>query len=148
MMQHLLGDLREEFLLLSRERGTNAARLWYARQILLSMPAMMTMIRPVDGLRALAIIAPMVLLDQLWRLVYSTIPLKDGLDRAPGFLAANIVCACLCALASRSSAPSAVGATAVALALAVSSEPPLYIVLALASVTATSHLSNRLRRLP
>jgi hypothetical protein len=83
----------------------------------------------------------------MWCLVYSMIPMKDGLDRAPGFLAANILCACLCSLLSGSNTLTAAISTAIAMALSVSAAPPLYVVLALVSVTATSHISGRLRRL-
>lgn len=40
---------------------------------------------------------PLLLLDRLWRFVYSQIPLKDGLHRAPEFLAANALIVCICA---------------------------------------------------
>lgn len=143
MIEHVLGDLREEFALICMERGAGAARLWYARQLLLSMPMI---VGPADGARALAIVIPMMMLDRLWCFVYSLIPMKDGLERAPGFLAANVVCACLCAVLSRSSTASAVAGTAVALAVAVSAEPPVYVAAALLSVAGAAHFSARLRR--
>jgi hypothetical protein len=43
----------------------------------------------------LAVALPLLLLDRLWRFVYSQIPLKDGLDRAPGFWVVNLVCVCV-----------------------------------------------------
>jgi hypothetical protein len=142
-LDHIRGDLSEEFRMLCAERGVGAARLWYTRQVLLSMPML---VRPAEGLRVMAIVLPLVLLDRLWCLIYSLIPMKDGLERAPGFLAANIVCACLCTVLSGASALSAALATTAALTLAVSAEPPMYVALALISVTATSHFSARLRR--
>ena len=40
---------------------------------------------------------PLLLLDRLWSFVYSLIPLKEGLHRAPTFLAINVICVCLLA---------------------------------------------------
>jgi hypothetical protein len=107
------GDLHEEFTLQRAERGLSNAALWYARQVALSMPMLLSP-------RPLAILLPLLALDRLWCLVYSLIPMRDGLDRAPGFLAANI---------------------------AVSAQPPLYVVSALLCVTAASHLATRKRSL-
>jgi hypothetical protein len=134
------GDLHEEFTLQRAERGLSNAALWYARQVALSMPMLLSP-------RPLAILLPLLALDRLWCLVYSLIPMRDGLDRAPGFLAANIAVACWCAVLSRASAPSAAAATALAVLLAVSAQPPLYVVSALLCVTAASHLATRKRSL-
>jgi len=97
--------------------------------------------------RPLAILLPLLLLDRLWCLVYSLIPMKDGLDRAPGFLVANVAAACWCAVLSRASAPGAAAATALAMLLAISARPPLYIISALVCVTAASHITTRRRSL-
>jgi hypothetical protein len=137
MIDFILGDLYEEYGLQCGERGVLAARLWYTRQILLSLPVM---IRPIELLRPLTIALPMLLLDRLWCLVYSLIPLKDGLDRAPGLLIANIVCGCVGAAIARPSALTAALATAFALAFSISAEPPLYIAFALIAVPLTAYL--------
>jgi len=137
MMDFILGDLYEEYGLQRGERGVFAARLWYARQILLSLPVM---IKPIELLRPLMIALLLLLLDRLWCLVYSMIPLKDGLDRAPGFLIANIVCGCIGAAIARPSALNAALATAFALACSISAEPPIYIAAALLAVPLTAHL--------
>ena len=140
MIEFILGDLREEFLMLRAERGVTRARLWYVRQLLLSLPVLL---KASHMLRPAAIVFPMLLLDRLWCLLYSQIPLKDGLGRAPGFLVANIVCACIGATVVRPSVLSAVVATACGLALAVSVEPAWYICAAMLAVP----LAARLRRL-
>ena len=139
MIDFILGDLYEEYGLKCGERGVLAARLWYTRQVLLSLPVM---IKPVELLRPPMIALPLVLLDRLWCLVYSLIPLKDGLDRAPGFLIANIVCGCVGAAIARPSPLNAMLATAFALACSISAEPPLYIAAAMIAVP----LAARLRR--
>jgi len=137
MIDFILGDLCEEYALQCNERGAIRASLWYARQFLLSLPVM---IEPNELLRPLTIALPLLLLDRLWCLVYSLIPLKDGLDRAPGFLIANILCACLCAAIARPAPLAAAAATVFALAFAISAEPPLYIAAAILAVPLTAHL--------
>jgi hypothetical protein len=140
MNDFLLGDLYEEFAMMREERGPAKARLWYARQLLLSLPVLL---KPAELLRPLSILLPLLLLDRLWCFVYSLIPLKDGLDRAPGFLAINILCACFCTLIARPAPVAAGCATACALVFAVSAEPAWYVSIALISVFVTA----RLRRL-
>jgi hypothetical protein len=137
MIEYVLGDLREEYGILCAERGRNKATRWYVRQLLLSLPQL---IRPQDLLRAFSAAIPLLLLDRLWCFIYSLIPLKDGLDRAPGFLAVNIVAACACVAIFRPNALQAALATALALALAASAEPPLYISIALVSIPVTARL--------
>lgn len=137
MIDFILGDLYEEYGLQCGERGMLAARLWYMRQILLSLPAM---IRPVELLRPFIIALPLLLLDRLWCLVYSLIPLKDGLDRAPGFLIANIVCGCIGAAIARPSPLIAALATAFALAGSISAEPPIYMAATMIAVPLTAHV--------
>jgi hypothetical protein len=44
----------------------------------------------------IGVLLPLVALDQLWRFVYSQIPLKDGVERAPAMLAANVLLVALC----------------------------------------------------
>jgi hypothetical protein len=142
MIEFVLGDLREEYGILCAERGRRRARWWYARQILLSLLLLIRplLIRPGDVLRASAPAIPLILLDRLWCFVYSLIPLKDGLDRAPGFLMANVVAACAAVALFRPRAMWAVLSTALAMAVAVSAEPPLYVALALVSVSFTARL--------
>jgi hypothetical protein len=135
MTDYILGDLREEYGILCAQRGRTQATRWYVRQILLSLPHL---IRPQEILRAFSAAIPILLLDRLWCLVYSMIPLKDGLDRAPGFLAANIVAACLCVAVFRPNALQAAFATALALTLATSTEPPIYICLAFVFIPVTA----------
>jgi hypothetical protein len=137
MIDFILGDLYEEYGLQCDARGVLAARLWYLRQVLLSLPVM---IKPIELLRPLMIAFPLLLLDRLWCLVYSMIPLKDGLDRAPGFLIANIVCGCMGAAIARPSPLNAALAVAFALAFSLSTEPPLYIAFAMIVVPLTAHL--------
>lgn len=133
----ILGDLREEFLILRRERGACRACLWYARQALLSLPRM---VKPEDALRALSVAFALMLLDRLWCFTYSMIPLKDGLERAPGLLAVNVVFGCLCAAIFRPGVSWALLATLLAVTLAVSAQPPLYVCLILISVPTAAHL--------
>ncbi|MES1258739.1 MAG: hypothetical protein ABUS51_09920 [Acidobacteriota bacterium] len=141
MRDAILGDLREEFCLRRIEGGTTKARLWYIRQFLFSLPFL---IQPAGPLKALSVALPLILLDRLWCFIYSMIPMKDGLERAPGFLAANIVCGCLCAAFFRLSARWAAAGTALALALAVSAQLPVYVCIALVSVPLTARVRRSL----
>ena len=101
--EYVAGDLQEEFLILCAEHGRPAGARWYVWQVLRSAAALMGLrFRSGEAghLMAAAILAvamPLLLLDRLWRFVYSQIPLKDGLERAPVFWIANLVCVCWCA---------------------------------------------------
>jgi hypothetical protein len=101
--EFVMGDLHEEFLLLCESQGRRAGARWYGRQVLRSAGTLLGLrFRSGEAahLVAAALIAvamPLLLLDRLWSFVYSHIPLKDGLDRAPGFWIANVVCVCVCA---------------------------------------------------
>jgi hypothetical protein len=123
--EFVAGDLHEEFLLLCAERGPSAGSRWYARQVLRSAAALVGLrFRSGEAahLAAAALVAvamPLVLLDRLWSFVYSHIPLKDGLARAPGFLVANVVCVCACAAVCGSLAHTRGRAAGVAVAAAV-----------------------------
>jgi hypothetical protein len=123
--EFVAGDLYEEFLLLCAERDRSAASRWYVRQVLRSAGTLLGLrFRSGEAahLLAAALIAvamPLLLLDRLWSFVYSHIPLKDGLERAPGFWAANLVCVCACAALCGSLAHSLPRAAGVALAAAV-----------------------------
>jgi len=121
------GDLEEEFSHVCEARGRTAGSRWYVWQVIRS-------VAPLLGLRvrsgeltqivlvaAMAVALPMLLLDRLWCFVYSQIPLKDGLDRAPEFLAIDVILVCLCAAIAGSKATSVAGAaTAVAVSIAAS----------------------------
>lgn len=111
--EFVAGDLHEEFLMLCASQGRPAGSRWYVRQVLRSTASLLGL-RFRSGEAAhlmaaaiLAVAAPLLLLDRLWRFVYSQIPFKDGLDRAPGFWTVNVVyvfvCAALCGSVARSS---------------------------------------------
>jgi hypothetical protein len=123
--EFVAGDLHEEFLLLCAAEGRPAGARWYGRQVLRSAATLL-------GLRfrsgeaghlvtaaLVAVAMPLLLLDRLWSFVYSSIPLKDGLERAPVFWAANVVCVCVCAAVCGSLAHSLSRAVGVAFAAAV-----------------------------
>jgi len=120
--EFVAGDLHEEFLLLCAAHGRPAGSRWYVRQVARSAATLLGM-RFRSGEAAhlvaaavLAVAMPLLLLDRLWRFVYSQIPLKDGLDRAPGFWAASLVCVCVCAAMCGGLARSLYRAIGVALA--------------------------------
>lgn len=152
----LAGDLEEEF------GEAHRSRRWYISQVMRSLlPLVLVRVRSgeLSGilLRAVAGVAlPLLLLDQLWRLVYSQIPLKDGVDRAPAFLAVNILAIAVCACSSgfkmrsiRQSVSSAVVAMAVAgvaLWACNGSAPAVYAVLVLLFAPAGVMLGSLLRR--
>jgi len=123
--EFVAGDLHEEFLLLCAAEGRSTGSRWYARQVLRSAATLLGLrFRSGEAahLVAAALVAvamPLLLLDRLWSFVYSSIPFKDGLERAPGFWAANVVCVCVCAAVCGSLARSFVRAMGVALAAAV-----------------------------
>ena len=123
--EFVAGDLHEEFLLLCAERGCAAGSKWYARQVIRSAaPLVGLRIRSGEAahLAAAALVAvamPLLLLDRLWSFVYSHIPLKDGLERAPGFWLANLVCVCIFAALCGLLAHTASRALGVALAVTI-----------------------------
>jgi len=122
--EFVAGDLHEEFLLLSAAQGRATGSRWYTRQVLRSSAALLGLrFRSGEAahLVAAALVAvamPLLLLDRLWSFVYSNIPFKDGLERAPLFWAANLVCVCVCAAVCGSLAHSFFRAMGVALAAA------------------------------
>ena len=100
--EFVAGDLAEDFGYLFAQRGRGPARRWYAWQVARSAPALITL-RVRSGeltgavLRAtLGVLLPLAVLDWLWRFVYSQIPLKDGLERSPAMLAANVLLVAFC----------------------------------------------------
>ena len=119
--EFVAGDLYEEFLLLCAEHGRRSGARWYGRQVLRSAASLLAMrFRSGEAahLVAAALVAvamPLLLLDRLWSFVYSTIPLKDGFERAPGFWAANALCVAICAAVCGSLARSLFRAIGVAL---------------------------------
>jgi hypothetical protein len=95
------GDLDEEFAYLSRNLARSKVNRWYISQVLRSLvPLLRLRVRSGELSRVLlsavlGVALPLLLLDRLWCLVYSQVPLKDGVDRAPGFLAVNITVLCI-----------------------------------------------------
>jgi hypothetical protein len=130
--EFVAGDLHEEFLILCATRGRPAGSRWYAWQVLRSagtFAAMRLRSGEAAHLFAAAILAvamPLLLLDRLWRFVYSQIPLKDGLDRAPGFWAVSLVSVCVCAAVCGSLARSVHRAVGVAVAAALAAACALW----------------------
>jgi hypothetical protein len=101
--EYIAGDLEEEFALIWETGGRAAARRWYAWQVTRSVCALLQLrvrsgeLTQVVLIASLCVAVPLLMLDRIWRFVYSQIPLKDGLDRAPEFLIFNALCACACA---------------------------------------------------
>ena len=101
--EYVAGDLEEEFAIVREARGYAAARRWYAWQVARSAGALFQLrvrsgeLTHVVLIAILGVAAPLLLLDWLWKFVYSQIPLKDGLHRAPGFLVFNALCLSACA---------------------------------------------------
>jgi hypothetical protein len=104
----------------------------------------------------LGVAVPLLLLDRLWSFVYSQIPLKDGIGRAPEFLAINVLSVCLgaamvgCTRKSRQATTATALATAAAAGLAMwasaGSAPALYTTLVLSIAPAGSLIAFVLRR--
>ena len=161
--EYVAGDLHEEFLYLCATHGPRAGRRWYWRQVVLSVFSLWGLrmrngeIAHVVAAAGLGVALPLLLLDRLWSFVYSLIPLKDGLDRAPGLLALNVVCACVLAACCGATAGSFRRALAIGVAVApasafamwgsAASAPPLYfwglLVCAPASTLATFQWNRR-----
>jgi hypothetical protein len=101
--EYVAGDLEEEFATIREARGSAAARRWYASQVARSVCALLQLrvrsgeLTQVVLIASLGVAVPLLLLDRLWQFVYSQIPLKDGLHRAPEFLVFNAFCVCACA---------------------------------------------------
>ena len=123
--EFVAGDLHEEFELRCAAEGLPAASRWYIGQVLRSAAALVSL-RFRSGEAAhlvasalVAVAMPLLGLDRLWSFVYSNIPLKDGLSRAPEFWVANLLCVFVCAALCGSMAHSVSRAVRVALAAAV-----------------------------
>jgi hypothetical protein len=131
--EFVAGDLHQEFLLLCDDRGPQAAARWYRSQVLRSASTLLTLRFPSgEALRlmaaaVLAVAMPLLLLDRLWRFVYSNIPLKDGLRRAPEFWIVNLVCVCVCAAVCGSVAHTWHRALAVAVVCAAAATAALWL---------------------
>ncbi|HEY6390757.1 MAG TPA: hypothetical protein VIX89_05745 [Bryobacteraceae bacterium] len=159
--EFVAGDLHEEFLHLCATRGRPAGNRWYAWQVVRSVVTLLGLrLRSGEAMQlalaALSVAVPLLLLDRLWCFVYSQIPLKDGLDRAPGFLAVNVLYVCICSALCGSAARSfqrailiaAVTAAAAAFALwpAAGETPAIYVWLVLLTAPASSLLVFTWRR--
>jgi len=153
--EFVAGDLHEEFIYLCATRGRPAGSRWYAWQVVRSVVTLLALrMRSGEALHvvsaALSVAVPLLLLDRLWCFVHSQIPLKDGLSRAPGFLAVNVVCVCICAALCGSAAQSFKRAVLIAAATAISAAfalwaaagytPAAYVWLTLLLVPASSLL--------
>jgi hypothetical protein len=141
--EYVAGDLHEEFLYVCAMHGPRAGGRWYSRQVLLSVFSLWGLrmrngeIAHVVAAAGLGVALPLLLLDRLWSFVYSLIPLKDGLDRAPALLTVNVLCACVLAAGCGATAGSFRRALAISIAVAAASgfavwgsaasAPPLYL---------------------
>jgi hypothetical protein len=162
--EFVAGDLHEEFVCLCDSLGPRRARRWYRRQVFRSLFPLWALrmrngeIAHVAAAAGLGVALPLLLLDRLWQFVYSLIPLKDGLDRAPGFLAANVICACLLAASCGATAGSSRRAMAIAWAASAAAAfavwgsagaaPAVYVGALLVGVPAAAMLAFRWKREP
>jgi len=165
--EYAAGDLEEEFATVRESRGPAAAQRWYAWQVIRSVASLLQL-RVRSGeltqaalIASFGIAAPLLLLDKLWQFVYSQIPLKDGLQRAPEFLVFNLLCVCACAAlvggwvglkrpASRSRALAVAAASAIAVSVALLSDaasaPADYVVTLTLAVPASVLLTFEWRK--
>ena len=159
--EFVAGDLHEEFLYLCATRGRRTGSRWYAWQVLRSVSTLFRLrLRSGEAMQlalaTLGVALPLILLDRLWCFVHSQVPLKDGLDRAPWFLAVNLAYACICAALCGSAARSlqraifiaVAGAASAAFALwtCVGATPVMYVWLILSMVPASSLLGFTWRK--
>ena len=156
------GDLDEEFAYLSRNLGRFTVNRWYISQVLRSLvPLLRLRVRSGELSQVLlsavlGVTLPLLLLDRLWCLVYSQIPLKDGVDRAPGFLAVNIAVLCVgcavggfqtrCIRQAISSAVLAIAAAGIALWASIGFAPAAYALLVLLVAPSGAIFGSMLRR--
>ncbi len=156
------GDLAEEYADLRQTHKRSAANRWYLRQVVRSvLPLLGLRLRSGEliGVLLSAVVSvtmPLLLLDRLWCFVYSEIPLKDSVNRAPAFLAVNVIFLCACAAIggyrTRSIHRASVNAAAVAASAGLAiwasrgSAPVAYATVMLLLVPASSILSVAWRR--
>jgi hypothetical protein len=135
----IAGDLEEEFAL----RDPRGASGWYLSQVLRSAIPLLSIRTPQTALTALLTVAmPVLLLDRLWSFIYSQIPLKDGLYRAPEFLIVNLILVCVCSVLSRSKPWAIFLAAALALWVSAGHAPLLYSILVLTLAPASAWRSR------
>ncbi len=159
--EFVAGDLHEEFIYLCATRGQRAGRRWYAWQVVRSVITLLGLrMRSGEALQlataVLGVAVPLLLLDRLWCFVHSQIPLKDGLDRTPWFLAVDLayvcICAALCGASARSFqravllAAAATMSAAFALWTCAGATPVLYVSLVLLMVPASSLIAFAWRK--
>ena len=160
--EFVAGDLLEEYRYLCSEKGPKAGGRWYASQVLRSIAPLARLrlerSRAAEAMAASALVLTWVLfaLDRLWSFVYSLVPYKDGLDRAPEFLAFNVLAACAigAVLGALSHSGRKAGAIASALMIsagfsawiAVAAAPPVYLSALLAAPPACALLAYAWRR--
>jgi hypothetical protein len=160
--EFVAGDLAEEFADLGETQQRSVANRWYLRQVVRSvLPLLGLRLRSGEliGVLLSAVVSvamPLLLLDRLWCFVYSEIPLKDGVDRAPTLLAVNVVFLCVCAaiggFQTRSIHRASLNATAVAASAGLAmwasaaSAPVAYAIVMLVLVPASSIVSVVWRR--
>jgi hypothetical protein len=123
--EHVVGDLTEEYLCL-RDGGVDSqtARRWYLRQVVRSLlPLLMLRLQRGSTARALLtsqllVLAPVWMLDLLWRSVLSQVPLRAG-QLAPEFsIASAAVLAVLAAAAGATAVRSSTSPAALPVGLA------------------------------
>jgi Sec-independent protein secretion pathway component TatC len=97
------GDLEEEFVAICASRGISAGNRWYASQVIRSVIPLSGLWLRSAALHAICVAAPMILVDRLWRFVYSQIPLKDASvrDTAPYLVSMALIAALGCCVVWR-----------------------------------------------
>ncbi len=155
------GDLEEEFALICQVRDPAAGARWYLWQVIRSVAPLVWLrlrsgeLRQTAAVALLSVAAPLLMLDRLWSFVYSQIPLKDGIARAPEFLVVNVLAVCLGAAiggAAERSRAAAAGTAMVALAAGLGiwsstgAAPALYAALVLVATPASYLIASGWRR--
>ncbi|HTS28578.1 MAG TPA: hypothetical protein VMH81_22055 [Bryobacteraceae bacterium] len=156
------GDLEEEFGLICQSRNHFAGARWYVWQVVRSVVPLIWIRMRSGEFRQAALAAllgaavPLVMLDRLWSFVYSQVPLKDGIGRAPSLLAVNVAAVCVGSAITGTAQSSGKAAWTTALALAAAAgiavwasaggAPVLYAVWVVAAAPASSLIAFRWRR--
>ena len=129
----VMGDLMEEYNLRRSDGRAGAAR-WIAWQVLRSLPPLW---QPAVTAAFFGLTVPLVLLDWLWALVHSLVPLRAGLERHPAMLAINVatclVGAVVIARVQGRQSIAAMFAVALALVVSVGHAPAAYCLLLLSA---------------